>query len=186
MLTCVNQEDCFAGSGRGAVNVLGSARCVWDDLAASPYQAAPTIAANVAGAFAPRLLHWVSVHREMFPACWPMRRLTLSEDHRNRLGRGPAFTHAWRHAGEQVDYAWLSDVVPDTSGCLALMLALHCGYAPIVLCGIPLDESGRFHAPRDEERSYAETNDTWAWLRKTHGDSGRWTSERPRGWFGAP
>lgn len=186
MLTCVNQHSLLGGSGHGPVNVLGSARGVWEDLAASPCQAAPTIAANVAGCFAPRLLHWVSVHREIFPACWPLRCLTLSEDHGNKLGRGPVFTHAWRHAGERVDYAWLSEVVPDTSGCLAAMLALHFGYAPVVLCGIPLDDSGRFHAPHDEERSYPETNDTWAWLREKHGDRLRSMSGRTRDWFGAP
>jgi hypothetical protein len=186
MMECVNREDTLARSGRGPANVLGSARCAWADLAASPYQQAPTIAANVAGCFAPRLLHWVSMHREIFPACMPLRRLTLSEDHKNRLGRGPVITHAWRKHGELVDFVWLSEIVPDTSGCLAAMLALHFGYDPIVLCGVPLDDAGRFHAPHDERRSYPPANGTWAWLQREHGPRLRSMSGRTRELFGAP
>jgi len=186
MFVCTNREPHFVGGASGPVNVLGSARGCWDDLAASPYQDVPTIACNVAGCFAPRLLHWVSMHRRMFATCMPLRDMTITEDHDRRLGRGMTFTHCWKKHAEQADFVWFGDMVPDTSGCFAAMLALHFGYSPIVLCGVPMDGSGRFHAPHEEVREYPETNDTWAWLRREHGDKIRSMSGRTREWFGAP
>ena len=174
----------------GPVNVLGSGRGVWDDLAKSPFQNAPTIAVNVAGIFAPRLIHWASVHREFFPAAIPLRKLTLAQDYNNELDKREVFTHAWNPDNREscVDFNWSGDVVPDTSGCFAVMLAIEFGFSPIVMCGIPLDDSGRFHAPYCENRkdAYRVTNDTWAWLRETYGDKVRSMSGLTMEWFGKP
>jgi hypothetical protein len=180
MFTCTNRPANFVGQHRGPCNLIGSARCVWEDLRDSPYKEAPSVGCNDAGVYAPRMLHWVSMHKEFFEPAVALRRYHYPDE--------PFITHAWKKNARAVDYVWFSDIVPDTSGCFGVMMALMFGFSPVIMCGIPLDDSGRFHAPHTESRvgAYVTTNDTWAWLKREHGRKIRSMSGRSRELFGAP
>ena len=176
MLNCINGT---APKGTGPVIIIGSGRSVWDDLAAVPYPTAPCIGVNTAGVFCPRMLHWVSMHRELFAPLIPAREYHWPKE-------TTYTTHAWRHNAAGVQCVWDGSPVPDTSGCLGLMLALQWGYSPVILCGITLSDSGRFHDPYSVGRveAYRPVNDTWAWLRKQYGSHIRSMSGLTRQWFG--
>lgn len=189
-----NEGAIWVDASRGPVNVIGAGRSVWNDLAESPYPLAPSIGVNVGGVFAPRMLHWVSMHKEFFRWALPMQKYQRLSPTSNmlKIGNGPLegdpVTHAWKKDAAGVDYVWFGEIVPDTSGCFAAMLAILFGFSPVVLCGVPLDDGGRFYDPHEVDRkgAYVETNDTWKWLRREHGGQIRSMSGRTREWFGRP
>lgn len=130
------------GRHSGAAIAIGGARCVWDDLATLEGVAGDRAAVNEIGMHYPgRLAHWLTLHPEYMPG-WRLWR------ERHCMGEGArAHTHSHQHHAE-IDHVWTGvDIVGGTSG-LALVYVLRMlGYCPVILAGIPMDDSGHYFDP---------------------------------------
>lgn len=151
----------IAGSCSGPAIVCGSARCLWDDLAAAP--AGDLVAVNYAGIFlhdTPK--HWVSIHAEAFQWMLPLRVGRVWQgDGRLQAGQGIE-THA-QHQCIGVRHVWPAKR-DGSSGLFAARVALALGYAPVILCGIPLDRGGHFYDQPGKstgEGNYGLYLDSW-------------------------
>lgn len=162
-LRCVEGED-LTGAHSGPLRIVGSARCVWDDLQRAPFPEAPIMALNWTGIFLRDAVHWASLHREI---CAP---IVAARDAFNRPVRAqPMHAHTWKKNAPGVDTVWFGDVPPDFTGCFAVMLALTLGYSPIVLCGVPMDSSGHYYDALDaQHKALGPTNDSWYALAREH------------------
>jgi len=114
------------------------------------------------------------LHREAFAPLIPAQRYLMSKDGRIRadgVSTLPLKTisHSWKKPAPGVQCTWFGDLAPDFSGCFATMLALTLGYSPVILCGIPRDDSGHFYEPLDiPTASYPVTNDSWYAIARAH------------------
>lgn len=149
-----------AGTCSGRIVVCGAARCLWDDLAALPLVADPSwahvMAVKQSGMYLPfRFQHWAGAHGERFQYMVPMRREGYYFKGMNSQQRGvhPQKLGAVIHSEKAwplVDYVWVSRMT-GTSALFATRIALALGYGEVILCGVPLDTSGRFYdAPWDK------------------------------------
>lgn len=103
---------------------------------------APSIqvmAVNHAGIFLPRVDHWVTTHPEYLEA-WKAAR--VAHLHALDLPKTMYITHSHRDA----DVCWdIDGKIGRTSGLIAVVVALHLGYDPIILAGMPADNGGHFY-----------------------------------------
>ena len=126
----------------GPVLVCGSAWCLHDDYARAReiFPDAPVIAVNGAAGEVPSrflfsqhplsLPRWIGQQRERFGSTLEVH--AAGERHRrNRLGKRP--NCPW------VDYWWDGIASGGTSAGGARRLAKALGFAPVILCGAPLD-----------------------------------------------
>lgn len=177
-LRCVSHDN-KAGAYSGPALVLGSARCLFDDMQRVPFRdECALIATNLTGVLVPGVTHWASTHRELFAVARPLQQYLHERD---------VMTHTWRRIASHVDVLWDSDTAPDSSGCFGIMLAIALGYYPIIACGMPLDESGYYYHPYDAKRvDYKTTNEAW-WILEAEQQGvvfsmSGWT----KNWFGLP
>lgn len=143
-----------AGSFSGRAIVCGSGRCLWDDLLAIKAQirdAATYCAVKQAGLYLPfRFQHWANAHGERFQFMVPLRNegyYFRGMDGGNR-GVYPQKLGAILHAERQwplVDHVWPTKMT-GTSALFAVKVMLALGYDEVILCGVPLDKTGRFYA----------------------------------------
>lgn len=150
----------IVGSESGRVVICGSGRCLWNDLLALPSWAtsdAHYMAVKQAGIYLPlRFKHWVGAHGERFQWMVPLRREGYyfhGFDAEGRRGVKPQKLGALIHSEKSwplVTHVWPSRMT-GTSALFAVRVALALGYDEVVLCGVPLDRTGRFYdAPWDE------------------------------------
>lgn len=131
----------FAGKFSGRLVVLGGARSVWADSKEALKAGGDIMAINDIGAYwRGRIAHWVTLHPE-YMAAW--RRLRDGHCY----GGGAEY---WVHSNRQKDgvsHHWPVVNVGGCSGLLACHIGLMLGYSEIVLCGVPMDNSGHFFDP---------------------------------------
>lgn len=174
--------------------VVGSAPCVFDDLAAAPKW--PMIVVNWAGIrhLGP-IEFWASIHRKLIYKGIEMRREAdgdmdftafIKLPKRQRLQHVPPPTRV-------VEAKQL--LGSGSSGLFAVEIALRMGYERLVLCGIPLTGTTTIQESGEEERvrkgqPFIETfHDAWirnfellsphvrsmsGWTREFLGDPGEW------------
>jgi len=126
----------------GPLLILGGGRCVWQDLARAAPWSGDVMAINEIGQhYAGRLRHWVTLHPEYMPG-WLAWRL----GHCMGEGARPE-THSSRgEAG--IDRVWPALASRSgTGGLAAPIVGLMLGYAPVVLGGVPMDDSGHYFDP---------------------------------------
>jgi hypothetical protein len=140
-----------AGTFSGRAIVCGSGRCLWDDLKAVGEIQADYVAVKQAGLYLPfRFKHWANAHGERFQWMVPLRHegyyfRGMDNGHR---GVHPQKLGAILHAEKSwplVDHVWPTRMT-GTSALFAVRVALALGYEEVILCGVPLDTSGRFYA----------------------------------------
>ena len=123
-----------AGSFSGPVVVCATGRCLWDDLAKMGDWGGDWMAVNDAGVHmkhAPQ--HWCTLHPEYFPH-WQAAR-----------GRDKNFNKLHEFMAHSAEN-WPGDK-SGTSSLFAVRVAAALGYEPIVLAGMPLDDSGHYYDP---------------------------------------
>lgn len=129
--------------------VVGSADCVWDDLAAvSPWDGV-VIAVNRAAIHYPgRVDHWATLHPENF-AAWKAERAALGG---NTDMRTWARLHASMYGATDRFHGWGGG----TSGLYAASVAiLGLRADEVILCGVPIED--RPHFDHDDPWPQART-----------------------------
>jgi hypothetical protein len=134
----------IAGSYRGTLLLAGGGRCVWEDLTRVGPSDADVMCVNDVGLrFPGHIEHWYTNHSDQIEHLTELRNLGSS-------GRtwGPKYTHSVAAAPsrEKADVVWPIQM-RGNSGLTAILVALALGYGKIIVCGIPLDDSGHFHDP---------------------------------------
>lgn len=134
----------IAGACRGTLLLAGGARCVWDDLAKVPDDGADIMCVNDVGLrFPGHIEHWYSNHTDQLAPLVSLRNMGAS-------GRtwGPKYTHSVVNAPNSAgaDIVWPLQM-RGNSGLTAILVALALGYDRIIVCGIPLDDTGHFLDP---------------------------------------
>lgn len=145
----------IAGTRSGSAVVLGSARCIWEDMEKIDFTKAEVIAINdMIMHYKGVLHHAVSLHPEE-PPLWKQLRWTNGCD-----SGGHIYTHSHRFpshikhpngefkAEHGLDFIWvLEGGRGGSSGLFACMVGLALGYDKIILAGIPIDGTGHFFDP---------------------------------------
>lgn len=159
-LTTVPQKWVGINVGK-KVAIVAGAQCVWDDVFAlgiqcDEFQNGYEILCvnDIVMHFPGRVDHLYSNDHRMFPYWLGARRRQYQ-----KKKFGTITTHSCQTGG-QVTWPWPGH---GTSALGAVYTALAMGYDKIVLCGVPLDNSGWYHAPpwyrSNFEREVAPTVD---------------------------
>lgn len=149
----------IAGTYSGRVLICGSGRCLWDDLQrALDLGAADIMAVKQAGIYMPiPIQHWVGAHGERFQWMVPLRRdgyhfrgrPSATGDREIRVNKPRTHVHSERY-WPMVDHAWPGPLA-GTSALFGARVGVALGYEEAILCGVPLDGTGRFYeAPWDK------------------------------------
>jgi hypothetical protein len=186
-----NKPGC-AGGARGLAVVMATGRCVWDDLTyrfdPDAYHAEVIAVNNMILHWKGRVHHGVSMHPEE-PGLWRALRPYYQGEESH------VHTHGYRKHGKagipECDYIWdLPGGKGGTSSLLAVLIGLALGYERIVLCGVPMDNSGHFYDPEKHvDRTFGSDfiQAEWSKAIKTmfHGRV-RSVSGRTKVWLGEP
>lgn len=172
------------GQSRGKLLVIGSARCVWADLAALGPWPHDVMAINDIGAhYHGKVRHWCSLHPEHFFPGFLKYRLG-----HNYGERAHVHTHSCK-AGDGVEVVWPMPSPGGSSGLYGVFVGLLLGYGEIVVAGMPMDGQGHYFDPPWVEYSQFGRPDmlVWQWA-KENVFQGRVTSMSglTRGLLGAP
>jgi len=128
----------IAGTYSGRILVCGGARCIWDDLADFLPEirgGVHVMCINDLGMHYPySFKHWYSNSADELKVWSQARRRDLDNGH-TLHSCNPGAGHLWPWPGH------------GTSGLNAVYTALALGYDDIILCGIPLDDSGHYFDP---------------------------------------
>ncbi len=117
--------------------VIGSGRCVWDDLARTNTVCRDVMCINDIGMHYPGpIRHWYSNDGVMLKYWHQARRPEYNKDIKLHSNNG---------AGGSIDpsirvWEW----VHGNSGINAVKTALALGYDKVIVCGMPLDDSGHY------------------------------------------
>jgi len=140
-------------SGSGPCLVVGGSRGVWADL--RPFHAEyggkfggryDVICVNDIGMHFPGPLKHLYSNNDAFLPKWRAAR----RDQFEKTWGPIKFTHS-NQAGGMVTWPWPGC---GTSSLGAVYTALALGYAPVILCGVPLDDSGHYFEPPWRESSF--------------------------------
>lgn len=134
----------FAATCSGRLVVMGGAKCVWEDLHKALPDGGDLMAINDNGQFwRGRIRHWVTLHPE-YMSGWRSYR------DKHCYGGGAEYWVHSNRAKEAISHVWDMVNVGGCSGLLACHIGLMLGYDSIVLCGVPMDNSGHsFDPPLD-------------------------------------
>ena len=140
----VNEPPSIAGSDDNNILILGGAKCVWEDYfeACKLMPSHKIMCVNdIGGQFkAEPIHHMVSLHKGFFTATKLLRKeKSMLEKY---------YGHCSVQARD-ADYIWDMENVGGTSGVFATKVALAIGAKKIILCGIPMDNSGHYFDPPD-------------------------------------
>lgn len=125
---------------------MGCAPCVWDDLGRLTDKGALAdkfdfIAINNVIPFIPfPIQHVASYHAEFLPHWLEIRRLMVHKKEPHIHSHG-----AYRNPKPPVSFMWDFEFGGGSSGMLATLIGLAIGYRQVILAGVPLDDSHRFH-----------------------------------------
>lgn len=141
----VNLNACSSlmGTESGEVIILGGGRCVWDDFGSlAPHHNMKILVVNDVGMHVPYYpKHWYSNDNKMLDKWLQARRPLLKKN----IDRGPIKMHTHQTGtGAMNIWPWPGH---GTSGLNACYTALALGYEKVILCGIPLDDSGHYFDP---------------------------------------
>jgi len=148
----------MAGKFKGALLIMGGARCVWDD--ARGWEGDRMAVNDIGAHYKGTLRHWCSLHPEYFPG-W----LKYREGHNYQ---GHVFTHSVKKV-DGVQVAWhMLPTRGGSSGLFATIIACLLGYERIVLAGIPMDGQGHYFDDPAEDYSQFGRPDMieWAWAKE--------------------
>ena len=191
----------LAGKYSGTAVVMGSGRCIWDDI----NKIGPAIQKMGVIAINDMILHWrqkvdhgVSLHPEE-PPLWRTLRKTNRCDgnpvltHSHRIPKGPDNIPISNHG---LDCIWdMEKQGGGSSGLFACMIGLALGYDRIIVAGVPLDDAGHFFDPPDMRTSFNALNIKMEWqeterfylkgrVKSLSGNSAKWIGEVPQEWLG--
>ncbi len=134
------------GSYSGAVMIVGSAECVFNDFeeAKKEVKDFDIMAINFSGICFKGIEHLVSLHADRIPAFLMAASLDNGK-----------FIHTHSRAGKldplgyQIENDWTEEIqaTSGSSGLFAVRVAMKLGYKKIILCGMPLSSSRRFYDP---------------------------------------
>lgn len=149
-----------ADSEKGELLIVGSARCVWDDLARTNANR-DIMCVNDIGLHLPRRFkHWYSNH----PDCLPFWKTCRDFHYSDVIENDSPALHScfggavkWAHDGinRVVRWPWPGH---GSSGLNACYTGLGLGYERIILAGIPYDDEGHYYDP---------PQDSPVWLQST-------------------
>lgn len=123
--------------------IVGSGRCVWDDLAAVNGLQSDIMCINDMIMHYPgEIDHIVSCDGYMLKKWWDARRPPL----KNQFKRYPQFHTVDNDQGLSGVRTWTFQG-GGTSGLFACYVGLYLGYDDIILCGVPIDNSGHYFEP---------------------------------------
>ena len=146
----------IAGTYSGPLVIMGSARCLWDDL--SMVKGTPDyMAINYTGLFSrKKIKHWATKHYELLPYFLGLyeeyhcptykaeEKTDTNLDFFWKVFKPKIYTHAPKNA--QCNWEFENDA-EGSSSMFAVLVGLALGYDPIWLAGSPLDSSGCFLDP---------------------------------------
>lgn len=162
--------DCI-GTGSGPLLIVGTGRCVLEDLDVYGRPPGDVFVLKHMGMFYPRFQHWwVSDTND-----WPLWLNYQAGTGRNKAVATPYKVHANTSCeGAEIDYLWqFNPRVARSAGLEASIVAIVMGYDPIVLAGCPADNTGHFfpdqryrqdvevldYGAADHERGWRELNE---------------------------
>ena len=138
--------------------IVAGGRCVWDDLAKVRINTdeMDIMAVNDVGMHLPyKLKHWYSNDNIMLPKWLAARRPKFRRDPPYDEGQA-IITHSCNTGAK---YHWQTPG-HGTSGLNAVYVALLMGYTQIIICGMPLDDTGHyFDAPWERSNFTKEAPD---------------------------
>lgn len=141
---CPRRKDKpLVGSESGEVIVCGSGRCVWDDLGQlAPNQNTHFMCVNDVGMHLPYpVRHWYS-NDDLWLARWSQARRPM---YAKNVDPRPPLLHTHSKGTSSMNiWPWPGH---GTSGLNAVYTALALGYDSVVICGIPLDDTGHYFDP---------------------------------------
>lgn len=169
----------LAGKCKGPALVIGCARGVWDDLAAIGDRDFPghVMAVNYMGIFYDRTPdHWSCAEAGQI-SHWQVIRRNGHLIPFHSTAKAPGVSHVWPIAP-----------LRGTSGLFATVVTVLMGYAPVILCGMPLDGRGHFYDRGDTTTANLAPAVRQAWERLLPHLKGTVfsMSGQTRDWFGAP
>lgn len=172
---------------RGAILIMGGARCLWDDLAALGDWPHDRMAVNDIGShWRDTLRHWVTLHPTYLPGWMHYR-------HGHNYGnQGHVFTHtiAGRDGDQHVQHKWPILDIGGSSGLFGVFTALLMGYERVVLAGMPMDGQPHYFDPPWSEGAGLEGGaEEIVWREqagRTFEGRVKSLSGRTRDWLGAP
>jgi len=141
----------IAGSFSGRLIICGSGRSLWEDFSKLTHVGGDTMAIKQAGMHLPfRPTHWAGAHGERFQFMVPLR---YEGYYFRGMDNGQRQVHPQKlgiiiHSDKQwplVDHAWPVQRLVGTSALFGVRVAIALGYEDILLCGVPLDDSGRYY-----------------------------------------
>lgn len=160
----------------GDLLVIGSAKCVWEDLRRYDHKhQGDRMGVNEMLQFFPGILqHGITLHPEKLPAWRFLPDQQAEKEHRPRMK-----VHSNHDVWPQhlVDYVWPIHRDGGTSGIFGAIVGLLMGYSRVILAGIPCDRSPRFFDPYWKMHSLfgSETaNNEWQMIKEVF--QGRVTS----------
>ena len=136
----------LANRYNGRAIVMGTGRSIWNDLSRFKHKGYGVIAVNnMILHYKGRVDHACSMHPEE-PELWKELRTAYECEQGEIITHSPCTSpHGKEH---KTDYTWaIDDSGGGTSSLFAVMLGLALGYNRIVLCGVPMDDSGHFYDP---------------------------------------
>jgi hypothetical protein len=142
----------------GPAVVVGSGRCVWDDLRALRGRTLTSFAVNDMVVYAPDVQHAVSHHQVKLPH-W----VALRTRRPDRKGRERNLTVHASAPGPGIDRAWPQFRAGGSSTLLAVRIALALGHEAVFVAGVPLDAGGYVWADPEETTAYDFARYRKAW-----------------------
>lgn len=123
----------------GPCIVVGGGRCVWNDIQRAQRFARSVITINDITMHLPMKIDHVYSNDHLWLPKWKAARRDMLEKQFGETGP----THS-NTVGGDITWPWPGH---GSSGLGATYTALALGYSPVVLCGIPLDDSGHYFDP---------------------------------------
>lgn len=138
----------IAGSFGGKIRICGGGRDMWQDFEKSKEFGGDVMCVNIAGLFVPHpVQHLFSWHADRIAPIKEWRSKEMPDDKSVVHSVGP-------DARGRIDYVWNFSGGTSTSGITAIELAYLLGYRRIMLCGVPMDDSGYFYQPKKNPSLY--------------------------------
>lgn len=149
-----------AGTYKGALLIMGSASCVWEDIEKFEQLNIKhdRMAVNYTGMFCWDMEHWVSEHPEIFrwlpmlklKMCNNLVRVYKESDEGTYKCTYPGMAHTNRPDTEEnivKTTVWHGLDIGGTSSMFGVRVGIALGYDKIILAGVPLDGAGYFFLP---------------------------------------